>query len=211
MKRAIATFAHGAYTELLDISRPTFEDYAERHGYDFIEELPAGDRTRPPAWWKVPALLHLLTKYDAVLWLGCDVYIVDGTEDIADGMPKLDIQAMVAHYTPEGEIPNTDVWYVTQGMLPWLDRAWAMDKYTNHVWWEQAAILDLMGYNPTVRPLRVERDTELYDLTHFLPLEWNSHESADRHPAPRFAHATHGLFPWRKAVMEHYAAVRRTK
>jgi hypothetical protein len=207
MKRSLVSFATGPYTQLLDISRPTFRHYAERHGYEYVEGLPGDiDRSRPPSWWRIPALQKLLAEYDAVLWLGCDVVIVDSSRDIADEIPAGAWQAMTTHNAPEGQIPNCDVWYLTPALFPYMAQAWALTEYTHHPWWEQAAILHLMGHDLSGFPIRVAEPTELYRHTHFLPLEWNSHESRNRHPSPRFAHATHGPFPWRIEVMRRYRA-----
>ena len=205
MKKAIVTFATGEYTELLDISRPSFENYAERHGYDYIEGLPDGDRNRPSSWWRIPALQEILPKYDAVLWLGCDVVIVRDDKDVADEIPTDAWQALTPHRAHDSMIPNCDVWWLTPAMLPTLGQAWTLTQYIHHPWWEQAAIMHLMGYDMAGTPIAQKRETELHDKTHFLPLEWNSHESTDRHPNPRFAHATHGAFAWRKAIMQQYA------
>jgi hypothetical protein len=88
-------------------------------------------------------------------------------------------------------------------MQPWLEQLWRMDEYLAHPWWEQGALCQLLGY--TGRPLRLAAPTELYWRTHWLGLEWNSHEERDRHPTPRFAHATYGPLGWRLTVMQQRA------
>jgi len=121
-------------------------------------------------------------------------------------VPDHDVQALVRHRTPDGEVPNCGVWFVRAGLRPTLVRLWGMDRYLDHPWWEQAGMLDLLGYRHTVRPVELAAPTELYRRTHWLGLEWNSHEQNDRHPQPRFAHATCGSVDWREAVMREHLA-----
>ncbi len=203
MSKALVTFAVGRHTELLEISRPGFAEYARRHGYDYHEG--AQPESRPPSWWKVPLLYDALWSYDEVLWLDCDVVIVDPSADIAAEVPRSYWQAMVKHHTSDGEVPNCGVWLVRRPMARYLADIWGMEGYRDHVWWEQAAMLDFLGYEHEPRPVRLHAPTPLYDRTHFLPLEWNSHEQNDRHPSPRFAHVTPNGVDWRLPRMKAYA------
>jgi hypothetical protein len=204
--KALVTFGVGRYAPLLDISRPLFRQYAERHGYEYIElvNVPA---TRPLSWMKLEPLARALETYDAVLWLGADVVIVDGSEDIGSQVAPDAWQGMVAHHVSEGEVPNCDVWYLHPPMAPILKQAWEMTGFINHPWWEQAAIMHLMGYDLGKLPIKCTTPTDLYRHTHFLPLAWNSHESSDRAAEPRFVHATYGPVDWRLDVMRRYAGV----
>lgn len=204
MSKALATFATGDHTRLLDVSAPLFAAYAERHGYQLVtvDRVP---NSRPASWWKVPFLTALLDSFDEVLWLDCDVVIVDGTQDIASQVPTSMWQALVTHHTNEGEIPNCGVWFARKPMLPWLTRIWDMTTYISHPWWEQAAMLELLGYTPHQRPVRRETETSLFAHTAMLPLEWNSHEQNDRSDQPRFAHVTPNSVDWRLPIMQRYA------
>ena len=152
----------------------------------------------------------LLDEYDIAIFFGCDMVVVDGTEDF--DLPPLDewAQAMVAHNTGDGHVPNTDMWIVNQKMKPWLEKCWALDKYIMHGWWEQAALMELMGYEPDVRPTYC-RDiyNELYSMTHFLDNGWNVHIWDQQLPdhyrgRARIQHAT--MHPDRAAVMRQWAA-----
>lgn len=208
LSRAILTFAVGRYTELLDIVRPSFVNYADKHGYDYIERQPElGDWPRHPSWFRVPILQELLPHYDEILLFGCDLIVLDNSVDVASLVPDDCLQAMVQHSSPWGMVPNADMWYMRRGILPYINQMWDLTQYLNHPWWEQAALLHLMGYEPSTFPLILKEPTELYGRTHFLPLEWNSHESIDRHDSPRIAHATHGDFEWRRGVLARYKEI----
>jgi hypothetical protein len=203
VSRALVTFAVGEHRKLLDLSAPRFRRYADEHGYDLIVDPPPV-LIRPASWYKVPALLAALDRYDEALWLDADIVICDLSRDLADEVPPTAWQALVRHHTPDGEVPNGGVWYVRPAIKPTLRAIWAHDSYLNHGWWEQAALLDLLGYQH--HPARLVEPSELYQHTHWLGLEWNSHEQNDRHPRPAFAHATAGNLDWRTAVMRHHIA-----
>lgn len=203
MSRALITFAVGEHEQLLELALPRFEAYADRHGYE-LETRPPAMLLRPPSWHKVPLLLEALERHDEALWIDADVVIVDQELDVADEPPATAWQALVRHHTPDGEVPNGGVWLVRQGMQPVLEAIWRRSRHRNHPWWEQAALMDLLGYRHA--PAELVEPTELYRRTHWLGLEWNSHEQNDRHPSPRFAHATHGPVEWRASVMRAYLA-----
>jgi hypothetical protein len=206
MRRALVTFATGEHERLLEVALPTMRRYADRHGYDLLADPPPPIR-RPPSWLKIPLLQKALRSYDEVLWLDADLVVVDDRVDVADEIDVDSYHAMVRHHTADGEVPSCGVWLLRKPMLGWLARAWVKTEYLDHGWWEQAALLDLLGYEHRTRPCRHVRETSLYRHTHWLELEWNSHEQSDRHPDPRFAHATAGGLAWRLEVMRRYAAL----
>jgi hypothetical protein len=207
VNRALVTFAVGPYEQLLEVSLPTMTAYAERHGYRLLAEPPALG-TRPPSWMKLPLLRNALDEFDEVLWLDADVLIRDDSLDLADEVPADAWQALVRHHVVEGEVPNCGVWFLRAAMRPMLDQLWGMDEYLEHPWWEQGALVELLGYRG--RPVQLQAPSELCRRTHWLGLEWNSHEERDRHPRPRFAHATYGPLEWRLAVMYKHVNERRS-
>lgn len=188
MNRAICTFGTGKHAEYLNIALPLFKKFAALHGYDVLVADKIGGM-RPPSWYKVRMLQDALATYEAALWIDADVVIMDGSEDWPDLGDNW--QSMVAHHTGDGEVPNHGVWYVTRAMLPTLAQIWALDKYKYHGWWEQAAGLELMGYDPERRPCRKTQPSELYDHTLFVDAGWNVHKwDMNKSTRPRFMHAT---------------------
>lgn len=195
MSKALVTFATGTYSAFLDIARPSFLAYAERHGYDFSESSSLAVAERPPSWSKIPVLLDALKTHDAALWIDCDAVIVDGTEDIAATVPTDAWQAVALHHTHRGfdmgELPATGTWFVCKPMIPVLKQAWEMTEYINALWWEQAAIHELMGYyknGEAVFPVRKGPETELRRNTHFLEEEWTCAEYSYTLATPRIMH-----------------------
>lgn len=198
MSRALVTFAVGDHEQLLDLSIPGFADYADRHGYH-LQADPPRMLMRPPSWGKLPVIRAALDDHDEVLWIDADVIIVDADRDIADEVPADAWQAITRHHTPEGEVPSCGVWLVRRPMWKPLEDMWRLTRYMNHPWWEQAALLDRLGYNPTVRPVVLDRQTDLYERTCWVGVEWNALapefpsglEEIDPHEA-RFVHCGPG-------------------
>lgn len=202
MHRALVTFGVGEHAELLEIALPSFERFADLHGYELLVAEPA-DIKRPPSWWKIPILEDALDAYDEALWLDADVVIVDPTEDLV--IPAESHQALVEHRTADGDVPNLGVWYLRQPMRPVLDQLWRRTDYIDHCWWEQAAMLDLLGYDHRLRPVELAKATELFGRTHFLETGWNIHINDTYKTAhPRIMHAT--MLSDRAAAMRSWAA-----
>lgn len=202
MSRALVSLAVGEEHErFLEIAYPSREEFAELHGYELLEPVVAS--TRPPSWWKVPALAAALDAgYTEVLWLDTDVVIVDATDDL-EVAPEF-WQALVEHRTGDGAVPNCGVWLVRQPMRPFLDQLWAQVNRINHGWWEQAAMLDMLGYRHQPRPSRLEQPTGLYERTCWLDNGWNVHPWDTPGPEhPRFMHAT--MHPDRLERLEAWA------
>jgi hypothetical protein len=182
--------AVGPHTELLDLTGPTFAELAALHGYDLrlFDTNPASDR--PPSWGKVVILQDLLHDYDEVWWIDADAVAVDCSRDIADELQVRDVMAMAAHVTPEGEdpIPNCGVWFLRKcpEVFELLEAAWNSTRYVDHKWWENAAVLNLLGYQ--LEPKVVLREpAPLWFRTRLLSCEWNS-VPIDPSPSPRIMH-----------------------
>lgn len=201
MSSAVVTLATGQHERLLEIARPSFEAFADRHGHDLVIAEPF-DIQRPPAWQKLPLLRDLLLSgYESVLWLDADVVIVDDTEDVV--APDGCWQTLVEHHTNDGLVPNTGVWLARPPMVPVFEQMWRMVEYVQHPWWEQAALVALMGYHG--QPLKADPENEVHAHTCFLDAGWNVHrDDVNRSDRERFMHAT--MHPDREATMREWAA-----
>lgn len=202
MSRCLVTFAVGDHAELLEIALPSFERFADRHGYELVVAQPSGIQ-RPPSWWKVPVLADALDSYEEALWIDADVVIVDDQDDVP--VPAGSWQALVEHRTNDGDVPNLGVWYLREPMSDVLDEMWKLTDHIDSPWWEQTAMLELLGYDYRQRPVSLFAPTELWDRTHWLETGWNVHiNDVYRSPRPRFMHAT--MHPDRAAVMREWTA-----
>lgn len=227
--RAIITYATGAHEELLDVALPTYRAFAERHGYDLcvtrnnlvdsLRFFPSANEM-PPAWRKIPLLLDALERYEEVVWFDCDLVVVDPSEDFPPLTSDPDrgvftrdcLHALVRHFEDNSEVPNSGVWMlrrtcgdlVAHDLLKWI---MALEVFRNHGWWEQAALLTLMGY--TVPPegshfsdtkCRNVQMTKWYQSCHFMRLCWNSHPNY-RAERPRIVHCSYPRMTERLEVM----------
>lgn len=218
MSRCIVTCAAGAHEELLDVALPGFERFATAHGYDLRAERNwrcaswGGDL--PPAWSKVWLLLDALNNHEEVVWLDCDLIIVDASEDFPPLKHDLS-HAMVRHFDGPidrcSEVPNTGVWRLKPHARELLEDVARLEVFADHGWWEQAAVMTMMGYSVPPQGsdfkdtrCRCVRQTKWQRLCQWMRLQWNSHPNyrADR---PRIVHCSYPDMPRRLEVMRALA------
>ncbi len=165
----------------------------------------------PPAWRKIPLLLEALTRYDEVVWFDCDLVIVDSSEDFPP-MDSNKLFSMVRHFEDASEVPNSGVWRLkkTCGVLSsevLLRSMLCLEVFKTHGWWEQAALLTLMGYCvppegshfPDTKCRNVQ-PTEWYRACQFIRLKFNSHPNY-RADNPKIIHCSYPDMPRRLEVM----------
>jgi hypothetical protein len=186
-----------------DVTLPLMRAYADRHGCDFSWAELEGPR--PPSWQKVIALLQTLPSRPAVVWIDADVVIEDGTTSILDNVPADADQALVEHLTGDGTVPNCGVWLVRPQMLDVLAAVWDCNRHVTHCWWEQAVMLERMGYVVDGNTARLDSPTTLYRRTAWLGAEWNDHPRDQRRAEHvRFRHVTQ--YANRLEAVRHFAA-----
>jgi hypothetical protein len=176
-RKVICSFAMGAHVKLLSIAGETYKAYGERHGWDVVlsteEELA---ERRPPSWAKIRLIRELLDDYDLVWWIDADALFTDVEPDI---MPELDSDKdlfLVEHTwgSPPWIAANAGVmlWRSTEWSKNFLDEIWSTEKYIDYPIWENAALLELLGYN--LFPIFHKAPTAHMVHVKFLPLAWNS-------------------------------------
>ena len=95
------------------------------------------------------------------------------------------------HHINAQDVPNTGVLLVRNSSWSCglLDGLWAMAQYTNHKWWENAALIDMLGYRNLLDSSRPnEYDNELLERIQWLDLKWNSLPDLDESPEPVIKH-----------------------
>jgi len=174
------------------------EFYAAKHDMDFrFDEINPVER--PASWYKIPLMKEYLRTYDRVLWIDVDVVIIDGRKNILDDLGE-GIHGMVVHNTSEGQIPNMGVWITTPEVVPYLEQAWEQHDLIHHAWWEQAAMLRLMGFKIQSPGVGRIKSTVLWDKTSVLPNQWNHHPFSPV-DNPYFKHWTPFSFEHRMSGM----------
>lgn len=213
MSRAIVTYAEGPHEELLDVALPTYRTFANLHGYDLIVGKKMSDL--PAAWNKIPLLRDALLTYEEVVWFDCDLVVVNPSEDfpllVSDPSrgcyTKGSAHSLVRHFAWDSEVPNSGVWRLRREARDLLCSIEELEVFRYHGWWEQAALMTLMGY--TVPPegsdfrdtkCRCVQNTRWYTSCQFMRLCWNSHPSY-RSDKPRIVHCSYTDMQLRLEVM----------
>lgn len=192
LRKIVCTMAFGPHRELLEIARPTLEAYADRNDYELLTAEHRLAPDRPPSWGKVVLLHELVQQYDLVLWIDADALFVDVTRDVADEIRQHRFLHLVEHRIGDERIFNCGVMAFRGGALSrrFLERVWNQRDLVFHEWWENAAVLRLLGYR-LQHPIRPARPSAWLAGVGRLGGEWNSIPDCPT-PAP---------------VIEHFAAM----
>lgn len=176
-RAVLCTAGSGTHAALLGLVRPMLSHYADLHGYDLIVHDRSLQTERPAAWDKIVLIRSLLEQYDTVVWVDADAAIVRHDVDIRSVADPERFFWMTMHHIAGQEQPNTGVLVVRRGSDAdtFLKQVWAQTSLINHPWWEQAAILRLLGYDvntPGVATLTAP--TPWFEKVGWFPPEWNS-------------------------------------
>lgn len=184
-----------AYREMLAVTAPSHAKYAAIHGYDYAMASPRVVKAlrdgRPPSWAKVKMLTQCARMEPGgfSLFLDADVVVSDFSKDILEDFPAGKKFGMVVHHTSDGAVPNCGVLACMGDCADELQDIWDAPTFQrSEFWWEQAAMIHLLGGDPDATPVAVPEGP----LWGELPYEWNPHANDPRGfpPGLRFFHAT---------------------
>jgi Methyltransferase domain/galactosyl transferase GMA12/MNN10 family len=204
-RRVLCCGATGDHQTLLDVTGVTMVAYARRHRWDlvFSREHLAGQR--PGAWNKIALAQDLLEDYAVVGWIDADAIIVDLTEDLGAELDDGQDFYLVAQRDgiPPTEVLNSGVFMVkdTKRAKRFLAEIWAQEDLIHHRWWENAAIMRLLGWDLDAEPVHPTGDTEWSDCVKFIDPAWNSIPWFGRAPRPRVNHYGGLAVPRRRLLM----------
>lgn len=191
MRKALCTMACGPQRELLELAREPLEDYAARHGYDLVVEQEPVAPERPLSWSKIPLLRRALADHDVAVWVDADAIFVDTSADLADELEPDRFLYFVQHRFGDLDAGNCGVLMLRSSWEAeeFLDRVWSMTQFLDHPWWEQGAVLTLLGYEVPLDAChaRIRRPSAWFTRTKLLTNEWNSIR-LDPAPRPRIKH-----------------------
>ncbi len=173
-KRAICSMGTGPYRDLLARTAVSFEHYARRWGWDLVLSTEDLSGERPAPWGKVPLIRGLLDEYDWILWLDADVVVVGMDADIAAEIEDGKDLYLVEHAWSGEYTANSGVCLLRSSdwARAFLDEVWRSEHHVDHGWWENAAVLELLGYS--LRPARLVEPTPWLERTKFLDRRFNS-------------------------------------
>jgi hypothetical protein len=183
--------ATGRHRELLCEAAPTIAAYAQRHGWSVVlSSETLGDR--PASWSKLLLVRELLQSYEVVFWVDADALIVDLDRDIVAELSN-DHDIWFAHHpqerNPDATVLNAGIFVARSSPFTFelFDAMWANERFIDHNWWENAALLDLLGYS-LEPPFPKLRDTKWDARIGQLDLAWNSVPGYCESPAPALNH-----------------------
>jgi hypothetical protein len=187
-RKVLCSIGAGPHAELLEISGQTFRIYAERHGYDLALRTELAAPERPASWSKVVLVQELLDRYELVFWVDADAAIVDPTADVAAELHRRTQIGLVAHEYDGQVVPNCGVMVVRsrRAARRFLDDVWRRSEYIDHKWWENAAVLDLLGYDLEPQ-VALRRPAPMLRKVQFIDRSWNS-VLVDEAAQPRIRH-----------------------
>ncbi len=205
----ICSLATGRHRELLTESAPTLQAYARRHGWDIVLSCESLT-TRPPSWAKVALITELMASYEMVFWIDADAIIVDLERDVlAEAGADADADIWFARHRqerdPDATVLNAGI--ILARSSPFarglFDAMWHETEFIDHNWWENAALLHLLGYSLET-PFAQVRESPWHDRVGELDLAWNSVPGYCESPQPAINHharSDHDNFDRRLASM----------
>jgi hypothetical protein len=179
---------------VLAVSAIGIEAYAALHDYDVVLCTERVAPERPPSWDRIPLLRALLDEYELVVWIDADAILVDVGADIAAELPPGADLGLVEHRWEGGARRSANAGVMVVRNTPWaralLERIWAAERFVEHPWWENAALLEELGYvvpadlSPPYRRDGAEQPSELA----IIDPAWNSTAGESAAPHPRIRH-----------------------
>ena len=158
--------AYDTKYEVGQLASLTHELYCTVHSLDY-EKFIIEDFERPPAWYKIKVILEELTKNDHeyILWVDADAFFVDFNFDlkyqINNGL--IDIRKSIhltSHYisdiATQFPLVRAAKLRINSGVIlvkncdesrNILRNVWEQKQFINHAWWEQAALMHIIGHN----------------------------------------------------------------
>lgn len=193
----ICTAATGQHVELLEITLPVLTAYARRHRFDLVDVRHDTAFGRPASWGKIPIIRGLLEAYELVVWVDADAIIVDLERDITEELRPAKDLYLVEHRNETDAAANAGVLMLRSGA--WsralLAAMWGSVERIDHHWWENAALLDLLGYSIDSHPWGIVRSTPWLERTRFIDVAWNTMPSQPWFAGPRAVVKHYGGWP----------------
>jgi galactosyl transferase GMA12/MNN10 family len=148
------------YRKALDKALVSKREYANKHGYTYIQgDESSWDRERPISWSKVPFLLSHLNKLPdgEIVWLSdADVYMTNMNLRLEDHVLPLlpEGKDMLMPYDACGHVNAGNLFMRnTPRLRDFWKRVYQQTDVIYHIWWENAGILNLMEKNQSDRDM----------------------------------------------------------
>jgi len=191
VKLKIITSFDENYNEIGKFTTATMSNYAKKYNFEF-ESIPMDVTGRPQSWNKINLIQNEIkkNKNDYIMWIDADAFFSNEAENIASVLNEKFEIYLSSHYCGvfKGSIYKNTI-LTTQrincGVMifktsdfssSFLQKVWDYEKYINHTWYEQAAIMDLVGLKADISGNLNDNIGNNYYLKKikFLNKEWNS-------------------------------------
>lgn len=145
MNLKIISAFNKSHQDLHEISKKTIINYCDlnHHDYEFFE-IPS-NFNRPPAWYKIKIILDSLREYNGyIIWMDADSLILN----FSINLNKF-IDNNILYLACDFNDKNSGFMIIKSNKktINFFEKVWTMEEYTHHMWWEQAAIIDLYNKN----------------------------------------------------------------
>lgn len=144
-----------SFQELGNLTLPSKVDYCKTHGYDFYLQEKDFDYSKKIAWARIKTIIEKIkeNKWDWILYLDADTMICNHTirlENLIDD--NYDIIVSRNFSKQEYEI-NCGVMLVkcSDWSLKFLENLYTKSEFYDHVWAEQAAMMDELEKKSEIR------------------------------------------------------------
>jgi hypothetical protein len=127
-------------------------------------------------------------EFRTLVWIDADAIIVDPRQDIASELPETKNLQLVAHKYGGQTVPNAGVMVLhnSDWTMSFLNQIYDQHDLIDHKWWENAALLRLLGYS-TEEPVSKFRATDHDVHIGELSTRWNAFHLSPHH-SPSILH-----------------------
>lgn len=146
---ALLSLSYGEhYKQVTKYGNVTKLQYCKKNDYDFFDEDTVVDPLRPPAWGKVRQILLHLQRYDYVMWIDSDTFVMDQNRLVEDLILE-EMNGRDILIAQDWKLINSGVMVIRN--TPWarkfFELVYEQTQFIHHSNWEQAAIIDLYEKN----------------------------------------------------------------
>ena len=196
-KLKIITAYDDNFSKIGDITSKNMRDYSKKFNLEF-EKFDLINNNRPPSWSKIQLIKNEVLKKDNdfIMWVDADAFFPNTANNILKELDDINEIFLVSHFCEvhkRKKKKNTLlainrincgvlIFRVSDFNVKFLSNVWEKDEYTNHQWWEPAAIMDLIELKADLTGnLNDQKGNDYYlNKIKFLTKEWNSIPSKQR-------------------------------
>lgn len=202
MRICLTTAFNAGYAEMGAVCESSLAAYAAAQGLE-LRVVRGEVPDRPPAWTKIKVIAALLEEgFDFVFWVDTDAVVVrhdaDIRAEIEDGKHlylaahQIDVHPMPGMMV-RLDVPNTGVMLLRNcaWTRSFLEEVWSRTAYLHHRWWENAAVMEVLGYHRLLdREKPNTPDPAVMAHVKWLGWDWNSLPDGCQGPRPIIRHHT---------------------